>query len=146
MLSNRTLNVGEGHDRYFGQLYQKFGEPLRRDFLSQMESDAEATECLLETFNYFFEYMEGRPWEKDEKLIRYRLRMIAAGVCTKRLAEKSALAAQGLARQEQEEPPLNRFKHEVLRPARVRSQFVQTLLQLFAGVRRPEFEQLSALR
>src|SRR5689334_12790129 len=113
MMSYQTLNVGEEYGRHFGPLYQKFSAPLGQDLLSQLGNASEATECLWETFGYFFKYMEGRPWDDDEKLIKYRLRMIAGGVCTKRLAEKSARHAQGLALQEKKQESLfDRFKCE----------------------------------
>jgi hypothetical protein len=144
-MGNETMSVGVEHSRHFSQLYQKYNAPLRSDFLSQLSDASEATECVWKTFGYFFSYMKDRPWDEDEELIVYRLRMIAGGVCTRKLTEKRACLANVPAHQEKENL-LDKVRREVHRPAVERMEFKQILLGMFGSFRQPRLKQLSAFR
>lgn len=141
-MSNVTISINEEHSHHFGQLYQQYEKPLRDNFRSLLGNAAEADECVWDTFGGFFSYMENRPWEPDEELINYRLRMIGAGLCTRKLAEKCVRLANGGSCHENASL-LDKIRSEVLRPVLAGMEFKQLFLRMFGIFRQPGLKHLS---
>jgi hypothetical protein len=144
-MSKEIMSANGEHYRYYGKVYQKYNAWLRGNFLRQLGDDSEVDECVQKTFDYLFLYMEDRCWEAEKKLIGYRLRMIAGGVCSKKLAERRARPANGSNCQEKARL-LDKIRREVLRPISERMEFKQMFLRIFGRAKHPRLKQLSAYR
>lgn len=144
-MSGEAKSIDGEYGRHFKQLHQKYGALLRGNFFSQLGDASEADACVWETFGYFFSYMNERPWEANEKLIKYRLKMIAGGVCTRKLAEKRARVAYRPALREKEvvrERPARRAVRHAVRLA----DFKQTFLRAFGFAGEPKLKHVAAFR
>jgi hypothetical protein len=140
-----AINASEEQSQYLGQFYEEYYARLRSYFQLQLGDASEADDCVQETLRHFFFFMKDRCWEAEVKLINFRLRMIAGGVCSKKLAKKRARLANGSGRQEKESL-LDKIMREVLWPIRSRMEFKQMFIKMFGNVRQPRLKQLSALR
>lgn len=96
-----TVNAGEEHSRYVGQVYQKHYATLRRYFLTQLGDAAEAEAGVNETLRLFFLFMEDKSWESHARHARVYLLRIAGGlVCSEKFAAKRARRKNGLGAKE----------------------------------------------
>jgi hypothetical protein len=142
-MGKRIMSAGGRHSRYYGQVHEKYSAPLRDDFLAQLGDDSEAEECVDEVLDYYFLYMNDRRWNPDEKLMDFRMRMIAGGVCTRRLAGRTARSADVAPRRE-EERMLGKVSHGVTWPVHVQTGLKQLFHRVLEGFRESKLKPLTA--
>jgi DNA-directed RNA polymerase specialized sigma24 family protein len=86
MIAN--INTSEGHSKYIVEVYQEHYARLRHYFLRHLENTCEAEDCVQETINRFFFFMDDRDWEAEAEYISVYLMRIAGLICSRKLAEK----------------------------------------------------------
>lgn len=92
-----TINASEDQSQYVGQVYQEQYARLRRYFLTQLGDGDEADKCVHETLRRLFFFMEDRDWEAEAEYVPVYLMRIAGFLCSRKLGEKRAQRAAGVA-------------------------------------------------
>jgi hypothetical protein len=141
-----TINTGEEHSQYVGQVYQEHYAGLRHYFLTQLDNPSEVDAYVEETLRYFFIFMEDRCWETDvEHMPAYLMRIAGGLFCSKKLAGKRT---QG--RHKLDDSAANRLfkviRNEVIQPIKERLEFRQIFLKAEGGSKQLRIKQLSAPR
>lgn len=83
-----TIKASEDQSQYIAQVYQQHYARLQRYFLTQLGNVTEAEECIHETINRLFFFMEERDWESEAEYIPVYLMRIAGLLCSRKLSEK----------------------------------------------------------
>jgi len=117
-----SINAGEEHSRYFGQVYQEHYARLRNYFLTQLSDASEADDCVEETIRRFFFFMEDRCWEADAEHIPVYLMRIAGGILCSIKSAKRARRKRSLGVREAG-GLFAKVKSEVIQPLRERLEF-----------------------
>jgi hypothetical protein len=125
-----TINAGEEHSQYFGQVYQEHYAGLRHYFLTHLGNASEADACVQETINYLFFFMEDRCWETDVENVPVYLMRIAGGLlCSKKLDGKTVYHKNSLG----DNVPNGLFakiRNEVIQPIKARIEFMWLFLRV----------------
>lgn len=123
-----TINASEDQSQYIAQVYQRHYARLRGYFLTQLGNVTEAEECIHETINRLFFFMEERDWESEAEYIPVYLMRIAGLLCSRKLSEKRSRGSSDLGHGGRRSL-FNKIREEALETMKERMEFIRAILK-----------------